>query len=96
MSHTAPSCFIGITALHGLVATTSLKGFLTFELFQGLTMAPGGRISWPWRRWRGCVAARFHLVSTLGAAPLGTVIGHLFNGTTQPLALGALGCGCSP
>jgi DHA1 family bicyclomycin/chloramphenicol resistance-like MFS transporter len=32
-------------------------------------------------------------ISTCGAALVGAVIGRLFNGSTVPLAAGALGCG---
>ena len=94
-------CFIGITTLHLIVAAAGWEKLWTFVAFQAVTkaffslsvsnfgamaMEPIGAVAGIWASLQG-------FISTFGGALVGAAIGRLFNGTTVPLAGGALCCG---
>jgi DHA1 family bicyclomycin/chloramphenicol resistance-like MFS transporter len=101
ISHTALLCYIGITALHVVVASLGLEQLWTFVAFQAVTMACfslsvsnfGAMAMEPIGEVAGIGASLQGFVSTCAAALVGAAIGRQFNGTTVPLAGGALCCG---
>jgi DHA1 family bicyclomycin/chloramphenicol resistance-like MFS transporter len=101
ISHTALLCFIGITAAHTGFAALGLEQMWTFVAFQGATMAFfslavsnfGAMAMEPIGAVAGIGASLQGFVSTFGGAMVGAAIGRWFNGTTVPLAAGALCCG---
>lgn len=101
ISHTALLLFIAITAVHVAVAMLGRERIWTFVLLQSLTMATfslsvsnfGAMAMEPVGAVAGIAAALQGFASTFGGALVGTMIGRQFNGTTVPLAVGALCCG---
>jgi MFS transporter, DHA1 family, multidrug resistance protein len=101
ISHAALLCFIGITALHVVVALLGFEQLWTFVAFQAATMACfsmsvsnfGAMAMEPIAAVAGIGASLQGFVSTFAGALMGAAIGRLFNGTTVPLAGGALCCG---
>jgi DHA1 family bicyclomycin/chloramphenicol resistance-like MFS transporter len=101
ISHTALLCFIGITALHVVVAALGLEQIWTFVAFQAATMACfslsvsnfGAMAMEPIGAVAGIGASLQGFVSTFAGALVGAAIGRQFTGTTVPLAAGALCCG---
>jgi DHA1 family bicyclomycin/chloramphenicol resistance-like MFS transporter len=101
ISHSALLCFIAVTGVHALIAALgaeSLQSFLTLQAatmacvgfstanFGAMAMEPVGAVA-------GVAASLQGFISTFGAALVGAAIGRQFNGTTLPLAAGALLCG---
>ena len=101
ISHTALLAFIATTALHTAVAALGLETLWTFVVLQSATMAffsltasnfgamalePVGAIA-------GIGASLQGFITTTGGAFVAAAIGSLFDGTTVPLAAGALICG---
>ncbi|MGA2189489.1 MAG: multidrug effflux MFS transporter [Steroidobacteraceae bacterium] len=101
ISHTALLGFIGISAAHVAVAALGLEQLWTFVAFQSATMALfslsvsnfGAMAMEPVGSVAGIGASLQGFISTIGGALAGAAIGRWFNGTTLPLAAGALGCG---
>ena len=101
ISHTALLCYLGITGLHVVVATLGWEQLATFVAFQAVTMACfslsvsnfGAMAMEPIGSVAGIGASLQGFVSTFGGALVGAAIGRYFNGTTVPLAAGALCCG---
>jgi len=101
ISHTALLCFIGITGTHALLAWLGLETLGSFVLMQSATLACigfstanfGAMAMEPMGAIAGVAASLQGFISTFGAALVGALIGHEFNGTTLPLAAGALLCG---
>jgi DHA1 family bicyclomycin/chloramphenicol resistance-like MFS transporter len=101
ISHTALLCFIGVTALHVVAAAAGWEQLWTFVAFQAVTMAFfslsvsnfGAMAMEPIAPVAGIGASLQGFASTFGGALVGAAIGRFFNGTTLPLAGGALGCG---
>jgi DHA1 family bicyclomycin/chloramphenicol resistance-like MFS transporter len=101
ISHTALLCFVGITAFHVAVAALGFEQIWTFVVFQAATMACfslsvsnfGAMAMEPIGAVAGIGASLQGFVSTFGGALVGAAIGRQFNGTTVPLATGALSCG---
>ena len=101
ISHTALLCFIAITALHALVAALKLERLDTFIVLQSATLACvgfstanfGAMAMEPVGSVAGVAASLQGFISTFGAALVGALIGAEFDGTTLPLAAGALICG---
>jgi MFS transporter, DHA1 family, multidrug resistance protein len=101
ISHTALLCFIGITAAHVVFAALAMEQLWTFVAFQAATMAFfslsvanfGAMAMEPIGAVAGVGASLQGFVSTFGGALVGAAIGRRFNGTTVPLAAGALCCG---
>ena len=98
IGHTALLAFIAITALHWLLARTGYETMTSFVLFQAASLACVGMCSGnfgtiamePLAAIAGIGAALQGFISSVGAALLGALIGARFDGTTAPLALGAL------
>jgi DHA1 family bicyclomycin/chloramphenicol resistance-like MFS transporter len=101
ISHTALLCFIGITAVHVVFAALGMEQLWTFVAFQAATMALfslsvsnfGAMAMEPIGAVAGIGASLQGFVSTFAGALVGAAIGRQFNGTTVPLAAGALCCG---
>lgn len=101
ISHTALLCFIGITTLHVVIAALGLEQIWTFVVLQAMTMAFfslsvsnfGAMALEPLGAVAGIGASLQGFVSTFAGALVGAVIGRQFNGSTVPLAGGALCCG---
>ena len=101
ISHAALLAFIAVTALHVLIAALGLERLWTFVVLQAATMACfslsvsnfGAMAMEPVGSVAGIGASLQGFISTFGAALVGAVIGRQFNGSTVPLAVGALGCG---
>ena len=101
ISHTALLLFIAVTGLHVLVASLGLEQIWTFVVLQSLTMATfslsvsnfGAMAMEPMGSIAGIAASLQGFISTFSGALVGILIGEQFNGTTVPLAAGALCCG---
>ncbi len=101
ISHTALLIFIGITALHVVVAALGWEQLWTFVVFQAVTMAFfslavsnfGAMAMEPIGEVAGIGASLQGFIQSFGGALVGAAIGRLFNDTTVPLAGGALACG---
>jgi DHA1 family bicyclomycin/chloramphenicol resistance-like MFS transporter len=101
ISQTGILIFIGITGLHVLVAMLGLERLWTFVLLQSITMAClgltasnfGAMAMEPIGSVAGIGASLQGFISTTGGALVGASIGRFFNGSTLPLAWGALLCG---
>jgi DHA1 family bicyclomycin/chloramphenicol resistance-like MFS transporter len=101
ISHTALLSFIGISALHLVIAALGMEQLWTFVIFQAAGMAAfslsvsnfGAMAMEPIGAVAGIGASLQGFVSTFGGALVGALIGRLFNGSTVPLAAGVLGCG---
>src|SRR3984885_5879009 len=101
ISHTALLIFIGITTLHVVVAALGWEQLWTFVAFQAVTMAFfslavsnfGAMAMEPIGEVAGIGASLQGFIQSFGGALVGAAIGRLFNGTTVPLAGGALACG---
>lgn len=101
ISHSALLAFIAVTGLHVLIAALGFEQIWTFVVLQAVTMAcfslsvsnfnamamePVGSVA-------GLAASLQGFISTFCGALLGAFIGRQFNGTTVPLAAGAMCCG---
>jgi MFS transporter, DHA1 family, multidrug resistance protein len=101
ISHTALLLFIAVTGLHLLIAALGWEQIWTFVALQSLTMATfslsisnfGAMAMEPMGSIAGIAASLQGFISTFGGALVGILIGEQFNGTTVPLAAGALCCG---
>ena len=101
ISHTALLCFIGISALHLLVAVLGMEQLWTFVVFQAAAMAAfslsvsnfGAMAMEPIGAVAGIGASLQGFTSTFGGALVGALIGRLFSGSTVPYAGGVLACG---
>jgi DHA1 family bicyclomycin/chloramphenicol resistance-like MFS transporter len=95
--------FIAVTALHVAVAATGLETLWSFVLLQSITMSCvgltaanfGAMAMEPVGSVAGVGASLQGFLSTFGGAVVGGLIGREFNGSTLPLAIGALLCGLS-
>jgi MFS transporter, DHA1 family, multidrug resistance protein len=101
ISHTALLAFIAVTGLHMLIAVLGLETMWTFVAFQAATMASfslsvsnfGAMAMEPMGAVAGIAASVQGFISTFAGALLGAFIGRMYNGTTVPLAAGAVVCG---
>jgi MFS transporter, DHA1 family, multidrug resistance protein len=101
ISHTALLVYIAVTALHGVIALLGHDSMPAFVVMQSLTMATfslsvsnfGAMAMEPVGSVAGVGASLQGFISTGGAAIVGAIIGRNFNGSTLPLAGGALCCG---
>ena len=101
ISHTALLLFIGVTALHVVIAALGAEQLWTFVLLQSITMATfslsvsnfGAMAMEPVGAVAGIAASLQGFISTFGGALVGVFIGQQFNGSTVPLAAGQMICG---
>ena len=93
--------FIAVTGLHVLVASLRAETLWTFVVLQGATMGCLGLIMANFGAMAmeamgqvaGIAASLQGCVGTSGGALVAALMGEQFNGSTVPLALGALLCG---
>ncbi len=93
--------FITMSGLHVLVAALRLENLWTFIVLQGATMSCLGLIMANFGAMAmeqmgsvaGIAASLQGCTGTFGGALIATLMGQQFNGSTVPLALGALLCG---
>jgi DHA1 family bicyclomycin/chloramphenicol resistance-like MFS transporter len=98
IGHTALLAFIAIAALHWLLARLGHESMASFVAFQAASLACVGMCSGnfgtiamePLAAIAGIGAALQGFISSFGAALIGALIGARFDGTTAPLASGAL------
>jgi DHA1 family bicyclomycin/chloramphenicol resistance-like MFS transporter len=101
ISHSALLAFIGVTGLHTVIAVMGLETMWSFVALQAATMACfslsvsnfGAMAMEPMGAVAGIAASVQGFISTFAGALLGAFIGRMFNGTTVPLAAGAVVCG---
>ena len=101
ISHAALLTFIAVAVLHTAFAAMGLEQIWTFVVFQSLTMATfslcvsnfGAMAMEPMGAVAGIAASLQGFISTFFGALIGAFIGKQFNGTTVPLAAGAVVCG---
>jgi DHA1 family bicyclomycin/chloramphenicol resistance-like MFS transporter len=101
ISHAALLTFIAVTAVHTLVAYLGYESMWSFVAFQAVTMGCvslalsnfGAMAMEPVGSVAGIAASLQGFISTFSGALVGGAIGRAFNGSTVPLAAGAVGCG---
>lgn len=101
ISHIALISFIVITACHALVASRGDEPLVVFALFQAATMAAfglavsnfGAIAMQPMGAIAGSAASLQGVVSTIGGAAVGSLIGQQWSGSVFFLPAGALCCG---
>jgi MFS transporter, DHA1 family, multidrug resistance protein len=101
ISHAALLTFIGLSALHVVLAALQAEPLWLFVLLQSATLASFGLAESnfmamamePLGSVAGIGAALLGFTSLFLAAIVGALIGRQFNGTLMPLAAGALVCG---
>jgi MFS transporter, DHA1 family, multidrug resistance protein len=101
ISHTALLAFIAVTGLHVVVAALGREQMWTFVVLQAVTMGCfslsvsnfGAMAMEPMGSVAGIAASLQGFISTFSGALVGAFIGRQFNGTTMPLAAGAMCCG---
>src|SRR5207248_10102479 len=101
ISHAALLCFIAVTTLHLAVAALGWEHLWSFVAFQAVSMAFfslsvsnfGAMAMEPIGAVAGIGASLQGFSQSFGGALVGAAIGRLFNGTTVPIAGGALACG---
>jgi MFS transporter, DHA1 family, multidrug resistance protein len=101
ISHTALLAFIAVTGVHVVVAALGWEQIWTFVVLQALTMGCfslsvsnfGAMAMEPMGSVAGIAASLQGFISTFSGALVGAFIGRQFNGTTMPLAAGAMCCG---
>lgn len=101
ISHSALLVFIGVAALHLLVAALGRDGMWTFVALQGVTMAAfslaasnfGAMAMEPVGSVAGIGASLQGFISTGAAALVAALIGRSYHGSIVPIPRGALYCG---
>ena len=101
ISHTALLVFIGVAALHLVVAALGREGMWTFVALQGVTMAAfslaasnfGAMAMEPVGSVAGMGASLQGFISTSAAALVAAWIGHTYRGSIVPIPRGAVCCG---
>ena len=101
ISHTALLVFIGVTGLHAAIAALGFEHLWTFVALQAVTMACisltvsnfGAMAMEPLGAVAGVGASVQGFVSTFGGALVGAAVGRQYDGSTLPLAAGAMCCG---
>jgi len=100
VGHSAALAFMLITAIHAALALAGFENLWTFIIFQGLTMGSfaftssnlGTLAMENMAPIAGTASSVQGVVSTIGAAAIGFVIGQNFNGTDMPFVLGTALC----
>jgi DHA1 family bicyclomycin/chloramphenicol resistance-like MFS transporter len=101
LSHAALIGFTAVSAIHFLVAVSGHESLVTFAALQMLTMFCfgflggnfGAMAMGPLGHIAGTASSAQGVISAVGGALIGFVIGQNFNGTTAPLTLGFTLCG---
>ena len=100
VGHTAAAAFAFVTAIHAAIALTGYESLWTFIVMQGLTMACfaftssnlGTLAMENMAPIAGTASSVQGVVSTIGAAAIGFLIGQQFNGTPVPFVVGTALC----
>jgi DHA1 family bicyclomycin/chloramphenicol resistance-like MFS transporter len=100
VGHTAALAFAIVTALHALVVIAGFENLWTFIVLQGLTMGCfaftssnlGTLAMENMAPIAGTASSVQGVVSTIGAAAIGFVIGQQFDGTPGPFVIGTALC----
>jgi DHA1 family bicyclomycin/chloramphenicol resistance-like MFS transporter len=103
IGHGGLLAFITIAALHVILGRLAPESMARFVILQAASLACLGLVSAnlgtiamePLAAIAGIGAALQGCISSIGAALIGALIGARFDGTTAPLALGALLVGCA-
>jgi MFS transporter, DHA1 family, multidrug resistance protein len=101
VSHLALLAFVAVTGVHALTAWLTNEGVVTFALFQAATMACMGLsvsnfgtiAMQPMARMAGSAASIQGVISTMGGASVGSLIGQQWAGSVAFLPTGAFCCG---
>jgi DHA1 family bicyclomycin/chloramphenicol resistance-like MFS transporter len=101
ISHTALLSFIVLTAVHAVIAWQGNESLVAFAVLQaltmvcfGLTVSNFGAIAMqPMGKIAGSAASLQGVISTIGGAALGSLIGHQWSGSVLFLPAGAFCCG---
>lgn len=101
ISHIALTAFILISFVHSLAAWAGRDTLIVFSLFQAATMASfglavsnfGAIAMQPMGKIAGSAASVQGVVSTVGGAAVGALIGHQWSGNVVFLPMGAFVCG---
>jgi DHA1 family bicyclomycin/chloramphenicol resistance-like MFS transporter len=101
ISHSALLAFIAITSVHAAVAWSGHESLLTFTLLQSLTMACfplatsnfGAIAMVPMGAMAGSASSIQGLISVIGGAGIGSLIGHQWSGSVFILPAGSACCG---
>jgi DHA1 family bicyclomycin/chloramphenicol resistance-like MFS transporter len=101
ISHAALVTFIVVTALHAAIAYRGTESLVTFALLQSVTMACfglavsnfGAIAMQPMGAIAGSAASIQGVISTIGGAAVGSLIGHQWSGSVFFLPAGAFCCG---
>ncbi len=101
ISHSALFGFLLVTAVHAAIAGSGHETLLAFIVLQSLTMASFGLATsnfgaiamQPMGAIAGSAASVQGVISTIGGALLGSLIGHQWSGSVTFLPLGAFCCG---
>jgi DHA1 family bicyclomycin/chloramphenicol resistance-like MFS transporter len=100
VGHSAALAFMVVTAIHAAVALAGLETLWTFILLQGLTMGCfaftssnlGTLAMEHMAPIAGTASSVQGVVSTIGAAGIGFLIGQQFDGTAMPFVVGTAAC----
>jgi MFS transporter, DHA1 family, multidrug resistance protein len=100
VGHSAALAFMLITAVHAALALAGFENLWTFIIFQALTMASfaftssnlGTLAMENMAPIAGTASSVQGVVSTIGAAAIGFVIGQYFDGTDMPFVVGTALC----
>ena len=103
LSHGALLVSITVALIHSAVAVSGYETLASFVVLQALQMATVGLIGSnfsamamePVGHIAGTAASIQGFISNVGGALVGVAIGQAFNGTTLPVALGFVICGCT-
>lgn len=101
MSHIALVAFIGVTALHAIIAYHGTESLRSFTMLQSATMACfglavsnfGAIAMQPMGAIAGSAASIQGVISTIGGAAVASLIGHQWSGSVFFLPAGAFCCG---
>jgi DHA1 family bicyclomycin/chloramphenicol resistance-like MFS transporter len=101
IAHAALVAFIIVTALHAGIARQGTESLVTFALLQSATMACfglavsnfGAIAMQPMGAIAGSAASIQGVISTIGGALVGSLIGHQWSGSVFFLPAGAFCCG---
>jgi DHA1 family bicyclomycin/chloramphenicol resistance-like MFS transporter len=101
ISHAALVAYIGVTALHALVAWHGAESLVSFVVFQSVTMACfglavsnfGAIAMQPMGAIAGSAASIQGVISTIGGGAVATLIGQQWSGSVFFLPAGAFCCG---
>jgi DHA1 family bicyclomycin/chloramphenicol resistance-like MFS transporter len=103
VGHSGAAAFVVITAIHAALAVSGLESFAAFVILQGLTMGSfaftssnlGTLAMEHMAPIAGTASSVQGVVSTLGAASIGFIIGQSFDGTATPFLVGTVLCAAS-